>query len=125
VVKVVRSSLDGQVNVFETEIRLHVALKETAKAGRSILEYDSSSPSAEAYRNLASEVLAVCGDTGLPRERMAAPNVLEFPVHVVTAPEPAEEILPLRQVRSEVPSFSSFLQLHIVEGSCRWLGASH
>src|SRR5260370_42156444 len=52
VVKVVRSSLDGQGNVFETEVRLHVALKESAKAGRSILEFDPTSPSAEAYRRL-------------------------------------------------------------------------
>src|SRR5205085_7165016 len=31
VVKAVRPSLHGQVNVFETEVRLHVALKDTAK----------------------------------------------------------------------------------------------
>src|SRR5205823_8136835 len=62
VVKTVRSSLSGQVNVFETEVRLHVALKETARAGRSILDYDTSSPSAAAYRSLAREVMAVCGD---------------------------------------------------------------
>src|SRR5437868_156674 len=66
VVKVVRSSLDGQVNVFDTEVRLHVALKETARAGRSILDYDTNSPSADAYRRLASEVLAVCGDCPSP-----------------------------------------------------------
>src|SRR5262249_39869205 len=62
VVRVVRTSLDGQVNVFATEVRLHVALKETAKLGRSILDFDSGSPSAEAYRNLAAEVLALHGD---------------------------------------------------------------
>ena len=62
VVKVVRSSLADQVNVFNTEVRLHVALKETAKAGRSILDYDSNSPSADAYRNLAREVLASVAD---------------------------------------------------------------
>src|SRR5207302_9920713 len=39
VVKLVRSSLLGQVNVFESEVRLHVALKESAKAGRSVLEH--------------------------------------------------------------------------------------
>jgi chromosome partitioning protein len=55
VVRVVRSSLAGQVNVFESEIRLHVALKETAKAGRSILEFDPTSPSAESYRLIARE----------------------------------------------------------------------
>src|ERR1700694_181722 len=70
VVRVVRSSLSGQVNVFATEVRLHVALKETAKAGRTILDYDTNSPSASAYRHLASEVLQVCGDpSAQPAER--------------------------------------------------------
>ena len=120
VVKVVRSSLDGQVNVFETEVRLHVALKETAKAGRSILDYDSASPSAEAYRNLASEVLEVCGDVASPREHKPR-NVLELPVHVAAAPEPAHEIVAVRSRRLEVPSFENF----VLEGSQGWLGASY
>src|SRR6185312_15935866 len=50
VVKIVRSSLNGQVNVFQTEVRLHVALKEAARAGRTILDYDTRSRSADAYR---------------------------------------------------------------------------
>ena len=120
VVKVVRSSLDGQVNVFETEVRLHVALKETAKAGRSILEYDSASPSADAYRNLAIEVLEVCGDVATPRER-SLPTVLELPIHVAAAPEPEPEIVPVRSRRLEVPTFENF----VLEGSQGWLGASY
>jgi chromosome partitioning protein len=122
VVKVVRASLDGQVNVFRTEVRLHVALKETAKAGRSILDYDSSSPSAEAYRNLASEVLEVCGDVAESTERATAPRVLGFPIHVVAAPEPVAEIVPLRQRRAETPGFESFVLEG--QGSQGWLGAS-
>jgi chromosome partitioning protein len=123
VVKVVRASLDGQVNVFETEVRLHVALKETAKAGRSILDYDTTSPSAEAYRNLANEVLEVCGDSAnRTDERRAPAEVLEFPIHVVAAPEPAAEIVPLRQRRAEVPSFESFVLEG--QGSQGWLGGS-
>jgi chromosome partitioning protein len=121
VVKVVRSSLNGQVNVFETEVRLHVALKETAKAGRSILEYDSNSPSAEAYRALGNEVLAVCGDA--PNRQVVRKEVtrlLELPVHSVRAAEPVEELAPQRPRRAEVPSFESF----VLEGSHRWLGAS-
>jgi chromosome partitioning protein len=60
--RLVRSSLAGQVNVFETEVRLHVALKEAASVGRSILEHAPQSPSAEAYRALAREVREVLGD---------------------------------------------------------------
>jgi chromosome partitioning protein len=123
VVKVVRSSLAGQVNVFETEVRLHVALKETAKAGRSILEYDSNSPSAEAYRALGNEVLAVCGD--VPNRQVMRNEVtrlLELPVHSVSAARPVEveKPAPQRPRRAEVPSFASF----VLEGSHRWLGAS-
>jgi chromosome partitioning protein len=125
VVKVVRSSLDGQVNVFATEIRLHVALKETAKAGRSILEYDSSSPSADAYRRLAGEVLAVCGD----QPSAAAPlrlvsdvprNLVELPVVAASEGERDRELIAARLPKAYAPSFESF----VVEGWQRWLGAS-
>ena len=126
VVKVVRSSLAGQVNVFETEVRLHVALKETARAGRSILDYDSSSPSAEAYRRLGGEVLRVCGDSAAPRPVAEAPRasveeLLELPLLVaapVAEPAPLVEVVAPR-ARREVPSFATF----VVEGSYRWLGA--
>ncbi len=119
VVKVVRTSLAGQVNVFRSEVRLHVALKETAKAGRSILEYDASSPSAAAYRGLAAEVLAACGDAASPMETSPEPvpsveELLELPVLVASAPEP--ERVPL----ADAPRFESF----VAEGWQRWLGAS-
>jgi chromosome partitioning protein len=124
VVKVVRASLAGQVNVFETEIRLHVALKETARAGRSILEYDSHSPSAEAYRRMAREVLAACGDSPAPHAtpltpRASVADLLELPVLVAPVPE-AEPPLVAARARREVPDFAGFVQ----EGSHRWLGAS-
>jgi chromosome partitioning protein len=119
VVKLVRSSLLGQVNVFNTEVRLHVALKESAKAGRSILEYDDHSPSATAYRSLAREVMAVCGDAeSLPLETALEATVeqlLELPVFVVQAPRPE------RQPKAPAPSFASF----VAEGGQRWLGASN
>jgi chromosome partitioning protein len=120
VVKVVRASLDGQVNVFKTEVRLHVALKETARAGRSILDFDSNSPSAEAYRNLAVEVLSACGDVASPVEQSSTSNVLEFPIHVATVPAPEPEIVPVRARRPDVPSFADF----VLERSQGWLGAS-
>jgi chromosome partitioning protein len=123
VVKLVRSSLHDQVNVFDTEVRLHVALKESAKAGRSILEFDGHSPSAAAYRGLAHEVMAVCGDAASPP--VAEPledsvqdtveQLLDLPVLVVQAPPPE------RAPKAPAPAFASF----VAEGGQRWLGASH
>jgi chromosome partitioning protein len=127
VVKTVRSSLAGQVNVFDTEVRLHVALKETAKAGRSILEYDTNSPSAAAYRHLAREVLQVCGDSAsvaLADPATAAPtaaNLLDLPLLVVNEPEPEHALVAVRPPRAAAPTFESF----IVEGWQRWLGVSN
>ncbi len=81
VVRTVRSSLEGQVHVFETEMRLHVALKETARRGQSILEYDPTSPSANAHRALARELLALLHD---------APEVIEPGPQDGTALTPAD-----------------------------------
>jgi hypothetical protein len=120
VVKVVRSSLDGQVNVFATEVRLHVALKETAKAGRSILDYDSASPSAEAYRHLAREVLTVCGDEPSLALVEASSNLLELPILATSEAEPEPELVAVRSRRAYAPSFGSFVS----EGWQRWLGAT-
>jgi chromosome partitioning protein len=126
VVKVVRSSLADQVNVFTTEIRLHVALKETAKLGRSILEYDSGSPSARAYRGLALEVLQACGDqVATETERLepileAPDNLLDLPILVAQAPDPEPEVVPARVPMAEAPRFESF----VAEGWQRWLGSS-
>jgi chromosome partitioning protein len=63
VVATVRHSLRGQVPVFETEIAQHVAYKEAAEAGRSILEHQSHGPAADTYRQLAREVAVAAGDT--------------------------------------------------------------
>jgi chromosome partitioning protein len=62
VARMVRASMAGHVRVFETEVRLHVALKEAASMGRSILEHAPHSPSADAYRSLAREVSEALGD---------------------------------------------------------------
>lgn len=126
VVKVVRASLAGQVNVFETEVRLHVALKETAKAGRTILDYDTHSPSAEAYRRLGGEVLVACSDTPSlsvavlkMADRAAAPeNLLALPVLAGVAPDLQPVVA--RRVLADAPQFEAF----VVEGWQRWLGAS-
>jgi len=65
VVATVRHSLKGQVPVFETEIVQHVAYKEAAEAGRSILEHQRQGPAADAYRKLAREVAMAAGDTSV------------------------------------------------------------
>jgi chromosome partitioning protein len=62
VVATVRHSLKGQVAVFETEIVQHVAYKEAAEAGRSILEHQKHGAAADAYRKLAREVALAAGD---------------------------------------------------------------
>ena len=127
VVHAVRTSLDGQVNVFQTEVRLHVALKESARLGRSILETDPLSPSAAAYRMLAREVLAWLGEG----------PVAEVPVGaMIDEPEPQQALVaataPLphpslrgdlsqgeRSVAVQLPRFAEF-----VEGWPRWLGSA-
>ena len=48
--------------VFHTVIKRTVKFPETTVAGEPITTYASSSPGAEAYRNLAREVLARCPD---------------------------------------------------------------
>jgi chromosome partitioning protein len=62
VVATVRHSLHGQVPVFETEIVQHVAYKEAAEVGRSILEHQVHGAPADAYRTLAREVAIAAGD---------------------------------------------------------------
>ncbi len=114
VVRVVRASLAGQVNVFETEVRLHVVLKETAKVGRSILDYDSNSPSAEAYRGLGREVLSVLGDSPSQRDLKATQNsrLLDLPTLVKASPAVAAV--------AEAPQFETFVR----DGWQRWLGSA-
>jgi chromosome partitioning protein len=62
VVATVRHSLRGQVPVFDTEITQHVAYKEAAEAGRSILEHQNRGAPADTYRQLAREVARAAGD---------------------------------------------------------------
>jgi chromosome partitioning protein len=72
VVSTVRHSLKGQVPVFETEIAQHVALKEAAEAGKTILSYQGHGAAADMYRDLAREVARAAGDLSVtlePRRR--------------------------------------------------------
>jgi chromosome partitioning protein len=125
VVRAVRSSLAGQVNVFETEVRLHVALKETAKLGRSILETEPASPSATAYRALAQEVLVAVGEAApvrLAREPEPEPENEPEPEpepEPVLAAAAAPAAQPARSIAAFAPSFETFL-----EGWPQWLGSA-
>ncbi len=62
VVATVRHSLQGLVPVFDTEIIQHVAYKEAAEAGRTILEHKRRGAPADTYRHLAREVAQAAGD---------------------------------------------------------------
>src|SRR5207249_2930168 len=82
VVATVRHSLKGQVPVFETEIAQHVALKEAAEAGQTILRYQGRGAAAEMYRDLGREV-ARAGRTGPASRGRACPRA---PRHGSPAP---------------------------------------
>jgi len=69
IVATVRHSLKGQVPVFGTEIAQHVAFKEAAEAGKTILEYQNRGAAADTYRRLAHEVAAAAGDSTLVEPR--------------------------------------------------------
>jgi chromosome partitioning protein len=62
VIATVRHSLKGQVAVFDTEIVQHVAYKEAAEAGLSIIEHQQRGEASDAYRRLAREVAMAAGD---------------------------------------------------------------
>lgn len=81
VVATVRHSLKGQVPVFATEIAQHVALKEAAEAGKTILTYQSRGAAAEMYRDFAREVARAAGDlspAAEPRRRGVVADATRF-----------------------------------------------
>jgi len=81
VVATVRHSLKGQVPVFDTEIAQHVALKEAAEAGKTILAYQGGGSAAEMYRDLAREVARAAGDLSAqaePRRRGVIADATRF-----------------------------------------------
>jgi chromosome partitioning protein len=95
VVAAVRETLPGQVPVFETQIPVDVKLKDSSRAGISVLRYDSISRSAQAYRSLAIEVgrllsgkpvLHEVPASGLEDVKPAAPQSQAVPL----APRPLE-----------------------------------
>lgn len=57
VVDLIRSTYGGSVKVFDSEIPMSVRAIECGAEGKSILAHDPKGKVAEAYRNLASEVI--------------------------------------------------------------------
>jgi len=57
VIEVTKKAFGDRIRVFETNIPISVRFKEAPAAGMSILSYSPTSEGAEAYRQLAKEVL--------------------------------------------------------------------
>lgn len=54
-----RTSFEDKILVFDTITKLYSAIKSTPIVGQSILELDSTSPAAESFRALATEIEAL------------------------------------------------------------------
>ena len=52
-----KQAFDGQIHVFDSVIRLSVRFKEAPITGSSVLDYASGTAAAQAYRDLAQEVV--------------------------------------------------------------------
>ncbi len=87
VVAAVRETLPGQVPVFDTQIPVDVRLKDSARAGISVLGYDPTGRAAMAYRELAVEVGRLLGaatsdeadDPPEPPKQLPEATPLEIP----------------------------------------------
>ncbi|MBI3978054.1 MAG: ParA family protein [Chloroflexi bacterium] len=89
----IRQHLEGQVHIFDAELRPDAALAESLKAGRSVLAFDGGSDAAGIYRNLAVELLRVTG-AAVP---VAAPSVSiagSTASGAIAAPVPAQTPAP-------------------------------
>jgi len=78
VVATVRHSLKGQVPVFDTEIVQHMAYKEAAEMGRSILEHQKQGVASDAYRRLAREVCIAAGEESVAEFEPKRGGILAF-----------------------------------------------
>lgn len=72
VVTSIREGFKDVIHVFECEVRTHVALKDSSKAGQSILDFSPTSEAARAYRRLAAEVLAATSERPAAEQPAAA-----------------------------------------------------
>ncbi len=62
VLQAVRNVFQSRIRVFYSMVKVDVKLRESSKAGQTILDYAPSSRGAEAYRSLAKEILAIIPD---------------------------------------------------------------
>ncbi len=113
VAELLRSALDGQVRVFDVEIRAQVALKDSAQEGMPVLNYRPDSQAAQAYRQLAAEILGEFVPSSYPVVA-AVPEVV-----VDQFPQPELEMVPSAPpveygvqtfVRKETPSGSIWVR---------------
>lgn len=56
VIDLTRNSFAGNIKVFDTLVKMDVRLKEAPITGQSVLQYDTKSKAATAYRELAQEL---------------------------------------------------------------------
>lgn len=56
IIEVTRTTFADKIKVFNALVKMNVRLKEAPIAGQSILEYDSGSEAAKAYRQVAEEL---------------------------------------------------------------------
>ena len=138
VVSTIRQAFQGQIRVFDAEIRLHVVMKDSVKAGVSILEYDPQSPAARSYIQLAQEVIQAVEELGPSTRRgqgvaaaavvlptLPPPQASGVQVATISAPVASESPLQeqpdevvTRTVRHEPLRFLDFLA-----GRDGWLGS--
>lgn len=88
IVQLVRENLPGQVPVFKTEIPVDVKLKESSRAGRTVLQLDPRTRGARAYRELANEVAVL-----VPAAKLATASVQNVTIEL-KPPTPANGSVP-------------------------------
>lgn len=74
-----RNTLGIELRVFESEIRLQVALKDAVRSGLPVQDYNPRSQAAQAYQDLAYEVMGLFGDKP-DYDRLAAAGSGAWPV---------------------------------------------
>lgn len=74
-----RRTLGIELRVFDAEIRLQVALKDAVRSGQPVRDYSPRSQAAQAYQDLAYEVMGIFGDEP-DYDRLAAAGAGERPV---------------------------------------------
>lgn len=72
VASLVRRSLADQLRVFGAEIRLQVGLKDSVRSGRPMTDYDPESQGAQAYREVAEELVQSLGQAPVARPARVA-----------------------------------------------------